>query len=323
MKLSLSKKALLSILIILLPVIASFFIGYISTKTNIEKHILDDLIVLTEAYEGQVYQFLEMSKRRVEDFASDGFIRERLKTALHGNKSAVNELNEYLAKNKEPIDKTIHAIHLVSLDGRIVASTDTDMRGTDVSDRGFFKKSLNGHLISDNRIPYRELDTISFSFPIKDIVTGEPLGMIVNIICLEELNNVLTGKLNRELGAISWDNGKPKTLEAYLVNGDKLMLTESRFAKGGVLKQRIDTKPVNECLQFGSEMTGFYMNYKGEEVAGASMCLPSLKWTLLVEIDSDEVFEPVAVIRRSLYIVASIVALLIALIFFCPFQKGN
>ena len=31
------------------------------------------LTVIAEAYEGQVYQFLEKSKERAQDFASDGF----------------------------------------------------------------------------------------------------------------------------------------------------------------------------------------------------------------------------------------------------------
>lgn len=315
MKLTLSKKALLSVLIILLPVIISFFIGYISTKTSIERHIFDDLTVLTDSYEGQVYQFLEMSRRRVEDFSSDGLIKERFKKAANGDKKASEELSEHLNRNKKSLDKAINCINVISLDGRIVASTDASLIGSDVSDRNYYKNALKGRFFSENIFPYNGLNTVSFSSPIKDIDTGRTIGTIVNFISLEDLNGLLSGKLTRDLGALSWDKGKPKTLDVYLVNGDKKMITESRFEKGKVLRQVVDTVPVNDCLLNNKEMSQFYKNYRGEDVAGASMCFPNYKWTLLVEIDNDEVFESVKIMEKSVVIVGVIITLITSLIF--------
>ena len=54
-----------------------------------KQRILDTLTVIAEAYEGQIYQFLEKSKIRAQDFASDGFIRTQLQKAVRGNTSAI------------------------------------------------------------------------------------------------------------------------------------------------------------------------------------------------------------------------------------------
>jgi len=74
LKLSLSKKAILALAVILLPILFTFIIGYRTNRELLTRHFLDDLTLIAEAVEGQVYQFLEMGKRRTVDFTSDGFI---------------------------------------------------------------------------------------------------------------------------------------------------------------------------------------------------------------------------------------------------------
>ncbi len=81
---SLSKKALAAIAVILLPVIITFSFGYYNNRELLKGHVLADLTVVSEAYEGQVYQFIEMSRRRAEDFSTDGSIAEGLLAAARG-----------------------------------------------------------------------------------------------------------------------------------------------------------------------------------------------------------------------------------------------
>src|SRR3989337_276706 len=104
-KLSLKSKALLGIIFVLLPILITFFIVYNQNRTYLKQHILDTLTVIAEAYEGQVYQFLERAKMRAQDFASDGFIRTQLQKVIHGNISVVSKLNKHLVKNKLVLDK--------------------------------------------------------------------------------------------------------------------------------------------------------------------------------------------------------------------------
>src|SRR3989304_3971672 len=95
-KLSLKSKALLGIIFVLLPILITFFIVYNQNRVYLKQRILDTLTIIAEAYEGQVYQFLEKAKVRAHDFASDGFVRTQLHKVVRGNVSAVNKLNKHL-----------------------------------------------------------------------------------------------------------------------------------------------------------------------------------------------------------------------------------
>lgn len=61
--LTLSKKAFIAIIIILLPVFIGFSVGYRLNRKHLENVVLDNLSIIAESYEGQVYRFLEMSRR--------------------------------------------------------------------------------------------------------------------------------------------------------------------------------------------------------------------------------------------------------------------
>jgi len=316
-KLSLKEKAFIGIVATLIPILVTFVLIYSKNRVYLKNRVLDTLTVIAEAYEGQVYQFLEKTKIRARDFASDGFIRTHLQKAIHGNPFAVNKLNKHLVKNKLSLDKTINTINILSLEGRVVASTNNDEMGKDLSKEACFKEGKNAVTIVENRAGHRGLPEITISTPILTKETGRPVGVIVNYILISELNKLLTGEYVKEFGASSWGKGKGawKTLEMYLVNRDKLMITKSIFVEDAVLKQAVDTLPVNLCLTSSEEMAGFYKDYRGVEVVGASMYIPSMKWALLVEIDKSEVLSPIKHVLVSALITAAVVIVMIVLLF--------
>ena len=322
-KLSLKDKALIGIIAILIPILITFVLVYSKNRIYLKNRVLDTLTVIAEAYEGQVYQFLERAKIRAQDFASDGFIRTQLQKAIHGNTSAINKLNKHLIKNKIVLDKTINTISILSLEGRVVASTNDAEIGRDLSKEACFEEGKSAITIGENRAGHRGLPEITISTTIFTKETGRPIGMIVNYILISELNKLLTGEYVKEFGAISWGKGKGawKTLEIYLVNRDKLMITKSIFVEDAVLKQIVDTLSVNLCLTSGEEMAGFYKDDRGVEVVGASMYIPSMKWALLVEIDKSEVLAPIRYVLINALITASVAIVMIVLLFVVFIRK--
>ena len=124
MKLSLLQKAMLAIIGILFPILITFLITYRLNKEHVQETILAGITAIADGYEGQIYQFLERSKGRALDFSSDGFIRDQLMKINQGQKSAVEPLNQHLIKNKMPLDKTIQAIYIISINNRVASSTD-------------------------------------------------------------------------------------------------------------------------------------------------------------------------------------------------------
>src|SRR3990167_7228681 len=321
-KLSLKSKALLGIIFVLLPILITFFIVYNQNRTYLKQRILDTLTVIAEAYEGQVYQFLEKAKVRAQDFASDGFVRNKIKKAIHGNTSAMNKLNKHLIKNKLTLDKTINTINVLSLDGRVIASTNSAEMGSDYSSETIFQKGKETVAMVEKCFGHCELTEIAISAPILNKDTGRLIGVIVNYSPIAELDNIVTGKYSHDLGAVSWAKGKGdwKTLEIYLVNRDKRMITKSIFVKDAVGKQVVDRLPINEGLTSNKGINGFYRGYRGVEVAGTSVYFPSMKWVLLVEIDNDEVLAPVKYILINTFITAAVVIAIIIL-FYIAFVK--
>lgn len=114
------------------------------------------------------------------------------------------------------------------------------------------------------------------------------------------LNKILSGYQQLNLGAISGLLGRRKTLDTYLVNREKLLITPSKYSNE-VMKQRVETLPVVEAAA-GRETSGIYKNYLDVEVIGASMYFPSNGWTLCVERSTKEVFIPLAAMRNRIII---------------------
>ncbi len=340
---SLSKKALLGIIVILLPILIVFCLSYRQNRTYAVKRSLDDLWIIAEAYEGQVYLFLDKLKWRTEDFASDGLIKKQLLRKMRRGKDAlqcvsttnnggIDALSKHLIKNKLPLCESITTIHVLALDGRVVASTNKNELGVDLSKEDFFLKGKNSTSITENFTSHNGLPEIAISTPIygRDALQsaspnnngGKPVGVIVNFVQISRLNELLSGEYVKKEGAISQDKeGTWETLEVYLVNRDKLMITASKFIKDAVLRQTVNTTPVEMGLTLGKEMTGFYKDYRGIEVLGASMVIPSLNWILLAEIDNDEVLVSVRGLLINAVITGAFVVVMIVLLFIAFLKK--
>lgn len=316
--LNLPQKALLALLVILFPLTISFIHSYFENREQMKKHTLDDLTVIAEAYEGQVYQFLEMVKRRTWDFSSDGLVVSGLERVLNGEKGAAEALSAHLKKNKLPLDKAIVRIGVISMEGRVLASSDSSMTGRDVSSDAGFKSAVRSEWGIAEQASVSAPEIISLAPVISR--NGKQIGFIATAQSLSYLNKVLSGEFNRELGALSWSKGKRKTMEAYLVNRDRLMITESQFIRG-VLQKRVENEPVRLCLQERKEFSGYYPDYRGVEVAGASMCMPSLGWTLLLEVDAAEILAPVKEIKRDAIVASLITGGLILLVFYSFYRS--
>ena len=94
--------------------------------------------------------------------------------------------------------------------------------------------------------------------------------------------------------------GLGKTGEAYLVNKNKLMITESRFIENAPFHQVVNTQIVNECFENKKSFHGQYDDYRQTFVLGSSNCMADLGLVLLVEIDDNEVFQPVKNLQEKI-----------------------
>ncbi|OGP12758.1 MAG: hypothetical protein A2052_08240 [Deltaproteobacteria bacterium GWA2_54_12] len=313
---SLLYKVIIAYLVILLPILAVISMIFENNKEEMERLLITELRQIADEREAYILMYMHMNKQRMQDFASDGFIVSTLERM--DRKAVGRVLGEYMKKYKLPILKEMYLLNIITApDGKVLASTIPGLEGEDLSKEEFFRSGLKG--LSVVEVVSRFGPQIAVSAPIYSRAEkGKVLGVMTGFTALSKFGEFFTGEYIVRLGALSWSHwGRWSTFEIYLVNRDKLMITPSRYVSDAALKQKVDTYPVRECLEHRDEETGFYPDYRGEMVVGASMCFPSLGWTLVVEVDREEVFAPV--IRSQWYTFGAIIlvtGLIGALVFY-------
>lgn len=316
------------LLVALISVFVTGYFSYQTAKNSLKFQIIDDLILVAEVEEGAMLNFLEYLKGRLIDFSSDGFIRDSAAAIISGKKN-VADLNKHLLKNKMSLDETIYGINILNMEGVVIASTAENEIGNDESKHGYFLEAreldYGEAYISDIVFSHHfetKIPALTVSTLLIDKITGEKLGVIVNFVKLNELNNILVGHKQSRLGALTDLKIRRKTLEIYLVNQNGLMITESRFSKNAILKQKVDTEPVRNC-RLKNEISGIYKNYKDISVVGASMCLPN-GWTVLIEIEEREAFAGINSIKEKiLFTVFFILAVISLVVYLLTMEIGG
>ena len=91
--------------------------------------------------------------------------------------------------------------------------------------------------------------------------------------------------------------GMGETGEFYIVNSDKLMVTDSRFINDAVLRQIVDTEGVQAAFENGTGMAGIYPDYRGVPIVGVSRYFEEMDWAVVAEKDVAEAFAPAVRIR--------------------------
>lgn len=295
-RVSLAYKAVLAFFIALLPIIIVFLITYSSHKRHMEALVLENMNSIAAEREGDIILFLQISKDRMEDFASDGIIVEETERMIRTRPEGPR-LSDYIETHKLPILKNIYRLSVISRDGKVLASTVRSVIGRDMSSEDFFIKGLKGTSAAERPRGLMDRPEIAVSSPIYSRRTGKVIGVMAGFSPASSIGRYLTGEHEEELGGTAHTVKGHKTLEAYLVNRDRLMLTESIFIKGPVGGIRVDTAPVAACLERGATSSGFWKDYRGVDVAGSSMCFRDFGWTLVVEIDKDEALAPLFYIK--------------------------
>jgi PAS domain S-box-containing protein len=280
--------------LMLVAVAVNGLIDFRLSRNYLQAQTLENLTLLADLQEGQVLNYLDSLKDRTSNFASDGFIREGLKKILSGDRQAAVDLNRHLLENKQPLDPAIFGIHVMDLNGKVAASSQgnevgrEDMAMEEVflqAKAARYGTTFLSDVVADVHFGQSNI-AIMATAPLSDQARKENIGVIMLFFKTAELADILTGKAQTQMGALSsWT--RKKTMEMYLVNQDKIMITESRFIVNAPLKQLVDTEPVRLCAK-SEETSGEYLDYRQIPVFGASMCLPN-GWTLLTEIDTDEV----------------------------------
>jgi signal transduction histidine kinase len=210
---------------------------------------------------------------------------------------------EVLTKGK---DSTYVEVRIADASGKVLVSGDRSQEGIMLS-QDMIARATQRPFYTVVFDESRQMAVLMTAAPVRSPSDPSAAGYVVLLRDLNVVNRLLADKMF--LG---------NTGETYLVNGDGLMITDSRFVAGARHSQIVDTPPVQECFRNSADVNGAsYLDYRGVTVFGASNCEKNLGIVLVSEVDSTELFAPlVALQNQYLLITAAIVMAAAAASFF-------
>ncbi len=110
-------------------------------------------------------------------------------------------------------------------------------------------------------------------------------------------------------------DGLGKTGESYLVGGDELMRSSSRFGENSIMKTIVNSDGVKKALQ-GESGISILNDYRGIKVLSSygKLDIPGLDWVILAEIDFKEAIVPIRNLRDNIILVSIFIALVLLIV---------
>lgn len=178
--------------------------------------------------------------------------------------------------------------------------------GLDLSGRPYMKVVLNGSDYISEVLPNAvdQTPVVVIASPIKN---GDRVaGVVLGVIDIEGISRVV-------------DHGyHGRTGEVYLVNQDRLMVTESRFtadllARGMIknktsMELKLDSRDVEEALH-GRSGLGRFTDYRGVDVVSRYRWLPYVNMAIVAKKDLSEITDEARMATRSGAAAAALVAI--------------
>lgn len=275
---------------------------YFYTRKVVERNIFDQLEIAAGELQVNVRVFLEAKKGRVLDFSSDGFIRDCTEVITGRSDSFqfyIESLNNHLVENKKPLDPDILEVLILDLEVKVIASTENSHIGKDFSGDVCFSKTMKrGSCVSDLYYsPVFGQNAFTVSRLLLSKEHRDPIGIIANRYSGNALNKIAFSRISKESGEEERGKGLGETGKTYIVNHNRLMITESRFVADAILKQVVDTEGVRYAFDNGVGMTSIYTDYRGIQTLGVSKYFEDMDWVILAEKDMSEAFAPVVWLR--------------------------
>ncbi|WP_420545466.1 cache domain-containing protein [Nitrosopumilus sp.] len=291
-------------------------------KTNVEK-------TLAEESQERGTTISSIVKERIEGvklFATNSVLVEALSASYPGLDNLSDA--EHFAEERESIENIVKSFQQDQFSAGIKDLTIFNRLGIPVfslnaqdivkietlpaSERKLAKTSTKFIQDDDNE------RLLKISSPIINNENGSSIGRVVVTTHTTVFDSVL---LNRF--------GLQETGEVYLVNRDRMMISESLFVEDAPFQQQVDSEPVRLCFEGGQSVSGMtYVDYRGVEIFGISYCENNLGFVMLTEVDESVVLEPIYELQQTIVImgasimaIASVAAFIISSKISNPIQK--
>jgi PAS domain S-box-containing protein len=252
---------------------------YNTGQKLMEEEIGNSLLAISESRADHIDTYLQQNIERFKMFTGKTVLREDIKEYNENpNDETWSHIVKIIKDQKEPIE-VLERLCVIGLDGKIIASTDNNLCGLDVSEKEFFingKKDIKLYFIEDVGKRY-----IFVSGPF--ILDGETVGVgitVVNMDVFEEIVKDRTG-----LGETG------EVLVTFQGKDERIYLFERLF-EVEALSQDIESKataePMKQALLGNELLFKNTLDYRDEPVIAVSQYIGTGNIGLVAKMDRKE-----------------------------------
>jgi class 3 adenylate cyclase len=307
------KLVTLVMLVSLVGIGVTVFFSFHYANLIIEQRVMDQLTSQSAVRGDSVRNLLSSKIQQIQVIATDPMIQNLIKEF-----GTIEDETTFAAKISErriaflieiqAFEATIGGLNdlenveIVNAEGKRLFSLLNTREKKEFPTDPIFIKGLNEPFaqISQAKDGKRKLLLVT---PIYDNPKDSAIGVAIVTANTQSIDQILLNRL-----------GLGETGESYLVNEDKMLISESRFIENAAFKKKVDTNPVNLCFERGQNHNGLYPDYRGIIVLGSSNCMRDLGLVLLVEIDDTEVFEPVYDLQEKIILLGVTITIAVGIV---------
>ncbi len=277
-------------------------LAYFSARDALTEQVLNNLVSVAAIQERQLQGIVEQNLERLALVASRTQLRLSLRNYTQENDQPLHqEKMTRILKDAADTVAAFHRLFVLTLDGRVVASSETAELGKSQVDADYF---LEGQLANHVDLFYRDDRGglgVYFAGPL--YLDEQLLGVLV-----------IDADVSNMIASITDYHGLGSTGETILVRqnavGDAVFLTPARFAEGAALTRSISGQerdsPYIQTLFKHPLLLENAVDYTGHEVIAATRYLDTVGWGLVVQIRRAEAFQPIYRLRAVLLILISL-----------------
>ena len=277
-------------------------LAYFSARDALTEQVLNNLVSVAAIQERQLEGIVEQNLERLALVASRTQLRLSLQNFARGNDKPLHqEKMTRILKDATDTVAAFHRLFVLTLDGRVVASSEADEVGKLRIDADYF---LEGQLGNHVDLFYRNDSGqlgVYFAGPL--YLEEQLLGVLV-----------IDADVSNMIASTTDYHGLGSTGETILVRqdavGDALFLTPARFAQDAALTRSISGQdhesPYVQALLTQPTLLENAVDYTGHEVIAATRYLDTVGWGLVVQIQRAEALQPIYRLRAVLLIMISL-----------------
>jgi len=321
--LKLGQKFFLTLVAIsVVPLLVISVFNYYYLKHELQRKTIGTITTLNDSGAKHINQVIQLRQEQAKELAGTYLVRQLAASGVNSPQalnaiqahieSIFNKLKSATSSDYKNIDAVSDIVNISVWDthGNVVANTDRALIGRTMSAE--FLQILyekGAYFLGFDKDPLTGENLLTILEQVNNWDTNEYSGVILMQFSAKVLNDVTAAR-----------QGMAKTVETYIVDKKKRMITDSRFIKDTILKTKVETPGTEACFKQKPSPI-LYKNYQGRLVLGTQQYLPDQQWCILTEVDERESFQPILNFRNQILVL--LIVLIFVIVFFVGFSEKS